>query len=402
MIIFFIRLSFVKKGAFWMIFVKTEDLKPGMRVAKPIYNKMGVLLYDRENPLTAQGVISVQNFGLIGLYILEPAEPAPPISEEEIEFEKFQTIYMFRIKDIMDSVLGGKKPEGINLLIDTIIKRYGSLDHRFAFNQNLRTPEDYHYKHSLNVAILCAMISSRLNLNMEAKRGIVAAALLHDVGMLSVPRSLMEKSEAEFTDKDLKTLANCLQTGYQLLGPESNLFDLPNICLKILSQTSQYYYSPRFPDDRVIRWTVNSRILQVANAFDNLTAMNLKQDPVSEIAAFRYLAEYPEFYDAKVVEALSDCIRIVPKGCCVELSNGERALVVKANEQNFMAPVVLQFSDNKLLDLSNPIIASTHQIVDVMRTMDNRIEVDEDTVKQFVADNHLKSQLEKIKEGLKK
>ena len=229
-------------------------------------------------------------------------------------------------------------------------RKTSQLDHRFAFNQNLRTPEDYHYKHSLNVAILCAMISSRLNLNMEAKRGIVAAALLHDVGMLSVPRSLMEKSEAEFTDKDLKTLANCLQTGYQLLGPESNLFDLPNICLKILSQTSQYYYSPRFPDDRVIRWTVNSRILQVANAFDNLTAMNLKQDPVSEIAAFRYLAEYPEFYDAKVVEALSDCIRIVPKGCCVELSNGERALVVKANEQNFMAPVVLQFSDNKLLD----------------------------------------------------
>ena len=385
-----------------MIFVKTEDLKPGMRVAKPIYNKMGVLLYDRENPLTQQGVVSVQNFGLIGLYILEPAEPAPPITEEEIEFEKFQTIYMFRIKDIMDSVLGGKKPEGINLLIDTIIKRYGSLDHRFAFNQNLRTPEDYHYKHSLNVAILCAMITSKLNLNMEARRGVVAAGLLHDVGMLSVPKNLMEKSESELTDKDIKTLNNCLQTGYHLLGPESNLFDLPNICLKVLSQTSQFYYSPKFPVEKPVKWTVNSRILQVANAFDNLTAMNLQHDPVSEIAAFRYLAEYPEYYDEKVVAALTDCIRIVPKGCCVELSNGEKALVVTANESNFMAPIVLQFSDNKLLDLSNPIIASTHQIVDVMRTMDNRIEVDEDTVKQFVADDHLTSQLAKINERLKK
>ncbi|MCR5345416.1 MAG: HD domain-containing protein [Lachnospiraceae bacterium] len=385
-----------------MIFVKAEDLKPGMRVAKPIYNKMGVLLYDRENPLTEQGVISVRNFGLIGLYILEPAEPAPPITEEEIEFEKFQTIYMFRIKDIMDSVLGGKKPEGINLLIDTIIKRYGSLDHRFAFNQNLRTPEDYHYKHSLNVAILCAMITSKLNLNMEARRGVVAAALLHDVGMLSVPKILMEKSESEFTEQDLKTLSNCLQTGYQLLGPESNLFDLPNICLKVLSQTSRFYYSPKFPQDQTIKWTVNSRILQVANAFDNLTAMNLKHEPVSEIAAFRYLAEYPEYYDDKVVQALTECIRIVPKGCCVELSNGEKALVVSANESNFMSPIVLQFSDNKLLDLSNPIIASTHQIVDVMRTMDNRIEVDEDTVKQFVADDHLTSQLAKITERLKK
>ena len=31
-----------------MQFVKTADLKPGMRLAKPIYNKMGVLLYERD------------------------------------------------------------------------------------------------------------------------------------------------------------------------------------------------------------------------------------------------------------------------------------------------------------------------------------------------------------------
>ena len=41
---------------------------------------------------------SVKNFGLIGLYILEPAEPLPPMSEEEIEFERYQTIGVFSIK----------------------------------------------------------------------------------------------------------------------------------------------------------------------------------------------------------------------------------------------------------------------------------------------------------------
>ena len=30
-----------------MRFVKTDDLKPGMRLARPIYNKNGVLLYER-------------------------------------------------------------------------------------------------------------------------------------------------------------------------------------------------------------------------------------------------------------------------------------------------------------------------------------------------------------------
>ena len=42
-----------------MIFVKVEDLKYGMRLAKPIYNKSGVLLYERNTRLSLQGIESV-------------------------------------------------------------------------------------------------------------------------------------------------------------------------------------------------------------------------------------------------------------------------------------------------------------------------------------------------------
>ena len=77
-----------------MQFVKTEDLKPGMRLAKPVYNKNGVLLYDRNSKLTLPGINSISNFGLIGIYILEPAEPLPPLSREDIEFEQSQTIFL--------------------------------------------------------------------------------------------------------------------------------------------------------------------------------------------------------------------------------------------------------------------------------------------------------------------
>ena len=48
-----------------------------MRLAKPIYNKMGVLLYERNTKLTLQEYNSIDNFGLIGIFILEPAEPVP-------------------------------------------------------------------------------------------------------------------------------------------------------------------------------------------------------------------------------------------------------------------------------------------------------------------------------------
>ena len=67
-----------------MQFKRTEDLKTGMRLARPIYNRDGVLLYERNSKLTTQGIVSIRTFGLIGIYILEPAEPVPPMTPEDI------------------------------------------------------------------------------------------------------------------------------------------------------------------------------------------------------------------------------------------------------------------------------------------------------------------------------
>ena len=94
-----------------MKFVKREDIKDGMRLAKPIYNKKGVLLYERDSKLTRQSIESVRNFGLIGVYVLEPAEPLPPMTEEDIEIEKFQIISEFTLMDeLMNMNKTGKSP----------------------------------------------------------------------------------------------------------------------------------------------------------------------------------------------------------------------------------------------------------------------------------------------------
>ena len=119
-----------------------------------------MLLYERNTKLTLQGIYSVKNFELIGLYILEPAEPLPPMTAEDIEFERFQTMAVFSIKDDLKAVKQGKKPAELMVLANQIVQIYGSLKHKINFTQNLRSPEDYVYKHALNVAILSALISN--------------------------------------------------------------------------------------------------------------------------------------------------------------------------------------------------------------------------------------------------
>ncbi|MEG0806405.1 MAG: phosphohydrolase [Lachnospiraceae bacterium] len=381
-----------------MQFIRTDDLKPGMRLAKPIYNKMGVLLYERETSLTQQGIVSIHNFGLIGIYILEPAEPAPPLSEDELEFERFQTIYLFQLKENIALILASKKPDGLASLAEAIVNKYGTLKHKLNFTQNIRSSADYYYKHSLNVAILSVMMAARMHFNHEQQLAIVYASLLHDIGLLQLAEDLVEKDAKKYTPEELSMLNQMMHKGYQLLQPDLNPYQLPEPALRILSQLTQGYYHPSVAQTETIKWLSGTRVIHVANEYDNLTAMNINKEPVSEVIAIRFLNEYSNIYDVNIVRALTDCISIVPTGCCVELSNGEKAMVVAGNPNSFMKPVVLLFSNNILCDLDSPAYSRSLQIADIMHTMDNRIKIDSETLKQFKTDKYLLKTLERIHE----
>ena len=371
-----------------MQFVKTGDLKPGMRLAKPIYNKMGVMLYERDTKLNAQGIESVKNFNLIGIYILEPAEPVPPLSDEDLAFEQFQTISMFQLRTCMDQILNGTPPTGLHELVNNIITNYGSLDHKLNFTQNLRSSSDYTYKHAISTAILSAMISNTLGSTYEVKVSCVTAALLYDIGYLLVPQDILDKGN-RLTPADQRTIQECRKIGFEKLNPGAAPF-LEQTVLKMISQII-YVTNPaeRNPEEKISLLN-GSKLLKVADCFDRMTAMSLDKEPVSEIIAIRHLFNLPDQFDSRVVNALSTSINILPTGCCIDISGHEKAMVLMENPENFMQPLILKFSDNRIYDLRDPEVNQEIQVQDIMKTMDNRIMVDEATLKHFYADDVIK------------
>lgn len=125
-----------------------------MRLARPIYNKKGVMLFERDTRLTRQGIASIENFGLWGVYILEPAEPVPPLSQEDIEMERFLTVSTFRLKDDLTLLTNSMAPQNIMPLAQTILRNFGSLDHKANFIRNLRSNGDYVYITRRSMSVL--------------------------------------------------------------------------------------------------------------------------------------------------------------------------------------------------------------------------------------------------------
>ena len=349
-----------------------EDLKPGMRIARPIYSKKGVLLFERDSKLNANGIDSIRNFGLIGLFILEPAEPAPPMTPEDIEFERFQTVNSFAIKDELDSMLNQHKFIKLPTIASEVIRGYGYLDKKINFAQSLRTKEDYIYKHCLNVAMLVALMGHKFGLRNEELNDAVTSAIVHDIGKLLAPAELRDKEDRD--DKDEAALEQYQTEGFEILD---DMFQTtPNI-KRIAAQTLNVLQRYRYGGDKTnMKLVEGTKVTIVAEYFDAHTAMRFGGKPESELDVIRTMQADPETFDKRAVKALVDSINILSEGISVVLSTGDTALILQENPKNILRPMVLCFRDNSIMNLADTYMYGDIEVSGVMKTLDNRYVMD--------------------------
>lgn len=352
-----------------MRFVKFEEIKAGMRSAKPIYNKKGVLLYGRNTVINNTFINNTRNLDLYGIYIIEPTEPLPVMTEEEIEFERFQTVVCYRLKDELNSLIKGR-PFDLNEITEDIIRNYGRNRDRINFLQSLRSNNDYPYKHALSVAMMVALICNKLNIDHKEKFNIVQASLLHDIGKILAPSEIINKSE-NLTEDELKIVKDAELKGYEIV---KNEYNIPSAIRRYIIQLyveAVNKVNGNFTVDLKSQ-LLGTKIIKIADMFDILTAMRVYKEPVSEYSAVNYFFNDDEHFDEKIVNAIIESINILPPGACVELTNGEKGLVISENEYYVLRPTVLGFNTNSIYDLAQRKIFEKIQIKDIMKTMDNR------------------------------
>ncbi len=350
-----------------MIFVKTEDLKIGMRMARPIFTKDGALLFDRDSKLTEASLNNVKNFGLVGLYVLEPAEPVPPMTEDEIEFERFQTITYHSIQKELDLIVNSKKTQKLNSIVDSISKNYGHQVKKIHFIQSLRSDDDYLYKHVMNTSILSALIGHRLNAKIDDRTLSMTCSLFYDLCPLFLPKDVHLDTMEEEDRYVVKKKAT--ENGIALI---KEVFLSTPMYYRICNQVHKCKKAVKKGVPLENKPMLAASIIHVASTFDDMTAMSSWSEPVSELVALSYMLDRPLYYDQTVVNALVKSLTILKAGVSVELNTGETALVISENEDNFLRPMILCYQDNAMIDLSNTAMYGDIHIVDIMQKMDNR------------------------------
>lgn len=142
--------------------------------------------------------------------------------------------------------------------------------------------------HCLRAAIACSAWSERLGLPDEVRDRIEIAALLHDIGKIGIPDSILKKP-GKLTLEEQNTIELCPLLGVEILRGCTNDKELLEIV-----RLSQAWFDGRREDDtpRCEELPLGARMLSIVEAFDSMTTDHVYRPAMSRERALAELARF--------------------------------------------------------------------------------------------------------------
>jgi len=169
-----------------------------------------------------------------------------------------------------------------------------------AFAKIADAKSDYGKQHSIRSSQYCLQIGQAMGIKQDSLRLLSRAALLHDVGKLAVPNSLLDKQQ-KLDDVETERLHKHPQRTLQLLSSISGFRRLAAVASSAYERLDGSGYHRGVEGDVL---DMEMRILKVAVAFDTLTNDAPRRSAMSADRAFVFLENNGRArFDQKVVSA---------------------------------------------------------------------------------------------------
>lgn len=159
--------------------------------------------------------------------------------------------------------------------------------------------------HSLRVALVCSGWSAAAELSEEDRDTLEAAALLHDLGKVGVPDSILSKP-ARLQTEEIATMAQSSQLAVEMLsagGAPQSVIDT------VLTKTAWFDGSNKelpLSGDQI---PVAARMLAIADAFDSMTTAHVYRPARSRERALAELFNYAGTqFDPELVKSFGELI----------------------------------------------------------------------------------------------
>lgn len=155
----------------------------------------------------------------------------------------------------------------------------------YALAATVDAKDSYTYGHSRKVSEYAVAAAEKLNLPHDQIANIRAASLLHDIGKVGVPDSILNKKEP-LTDEEWKPIKGHPELGVEILR---HVIDLAN-CLPAILHHHEHYDGSGYPAGlKGEKIPLEARVLAVADAYDAMTSPRPYREQLSMEEALKEL-----------------------------------------------------------------------------------------------------------------
>ncbi len=359
-----------------------RNLKLGIN----LYGVDGRLLLARGAILTSRAIDHLKKIGIWEVYIDDP-DTSDIIAEGILDELTRRKILMAINKEFSKAkIVNEKRVLNIDLevfrgIVKIILKNIFLNKQKLVNLINLKTFDDYIYVHSLDVTIYALILGVELAIHDDKLELLGLGALLHDVGKLFLPSSVVNKQE-KVTDEEYEILKSHVLIGYEVLG---KLIDVPTVSKTVVLFHHERYDGNGYPrglkDGEI---PLFARITSVADVYDALISDRPWREAFLPHVALEYLLSGGDtLFEKRLVRTFVEKIAVYPLGTTVKLTTGEIGVVKEVKPGFSSRPTVRilydshgkRLSGDKVYELNlleNPSIL----IEKVVKTLDPKDEED--------------------------
>lgn len=165
--------------------------------------------------------------------------------------------------------------------------------------------DPYSAFHSARLAELCRAVGNQMGLDQESLSYLVQAAMLANVGKISLPRELLTKRD-ELSDAEQELLQTHVEEGVEILRK----LDFEDPILSAIAQKQEHLDGSGYPEGLAAdRITLPGRILAVANAYIALVSPRAYREAMSSEEALELISRsVGTDYDRQAFAALEQVV----------------------------------------------------------------------------------------------
>ncbi len=348
-------------------YMRTRQLKPGMKIDQSVVDRLGRNLVARGSILDEYVIESLLKLGVMNVYIqdgeIDPEEEKIVISDEaKKNIEKLHTEDRSKVKlsnSVRERVAHGIQyiygnAESENLSQTTANITNDLLDaidsnNAIAIDINeLKTSDEYTFKHSVDVATIAMILAKRQGLPRQDIYQIGVAGLLHDVGKTRVPLEILNKP-GRLDEKEFEVMKQHSVYGYRMVKDKPNFNEAISLAVLQHHEKINGLGYPMGVNEKQI--TPYAKILSVADIYDALVTERPYKQAFSQRDAVEMIMSMTNELDMGAMKSFLESMILYPVGSVVDLSNGEKAKVVRNSPHYILRPTVVGLQTGTVYNL---------------------------------------------------